>query len=155
MISSVRFEEIYAANTYLYFASGVRVPSFARCRLTNDSRKIKRFSPFARLKLLNLVPKLNFTHNYISFYDYLWLYYHDYSWFMYNLISFGIVSCRWCNHTILLLKFVAEKCDYFWRSPWLLYLHLYHSCSLQWRWCLKSFRVESKNLHIIYTVRCR
>ena len=68
----------------------IRVPSFARCRLTNDGRKTKRFSPFARWMLLNLVTKLKFTQNYISLYDFLWLYYYDYSWFMYNFILFGL-----------------------------------------------------------------
>ena len=43
MIPSVRFDEIYTTNTYLYFASNIWVPSFARCRLTNDNWKTKRF----------------------------------------------------------------------------------------------------------------
>ena len=37
-----------------------RVPPFTLCRLTNDSRKIKRFSPFVRKMLLNLVAKIKF-----------------------------------------------------------------------------------------------
>ena len=82
MIPSVRFDKIYATITYLYFASNIWVPSFARCRLTNDSRKPKVFSHFGRQMLLNLVPKC----------DFVW-----------------IVSCSWSNHIILLLMFVAEK----------------------------------------------
>ena len=58
MIPSVWFDEIYITNTYLYFASSTCVQSIARCRLTNDSWKNKRFSPFARKLLLNLVTKI-------------------------------------------------------------------------------------------------
>ena len=64
---------------------------FARCRITNDSRKTKRFSPFARYMLINLVPKLNFV------------------W---------IVSCSWNNH-IILLMLEAENVQLLWH--WLMY----------------------------------
>ena len=82
MIPSVRFDEINTTDTYLYFEPNIWVPFFARCRLTNDSRKTKRFSPLARWMLLNFVTK----------YDSIW-----------------IVSCSWSNHTTLLLMFVSEK----------------------------------------------
>ena len=48
VMPSVWFGEIYTTNAYLYFVSNTWVPSFARCRLTNDSRKTKCFPPFAR-----------------------------------------------------------------------------------------------------------
>ena len=54
----MRFDEIYTTNTY--FASNIWVPSFARCRLTNDIRKTKCISPFARKMVLNLVAKIKF-----------------------------------------------------------------------------------------------
>ena len=46
MIPSVRFDEIYTANTCLYFASYTWVSSFARCRLTNDRKTNQRFFSF-------------------------------------------------------------------------------------------------------------
>ena len=82
VIPSVRFGEIFTTNTYLYFASNIWVPSFARCRLTNDGRKTKRFSHFEKWMLLDLVP----------IFDFVW-----------------IVSCSWSNPTTLLLIFVAKK----------------------------------------------
>ena len=60
VIPSVRFDEIYTTNTYLYFASNTWVPSFARCRFIDDSRKTKSLSPFARKMILNLVAKIKF-----------------------------------------------------------------------------------------------
>ena len=105
----MRFDEIYTAKTYLYFVSNIWVPSFARCRLTNDSRKTKRFSPFARKVLLNLEPKIKFHGDYISLYDFLGIYCHDYRWFMYNFDFIWTVSCNGSNHTLLLLMLVAEK----------------------------------------------
>ena len=71
---SVRFDEIYTADTNPYFASNIWVPSFARCRLTNDSWKSKRFCPFARKMLLNLVAKINlhtFKYHYMTSHGYI------------------------------------------------------------------------------------
>ena len=97
------------SNTYLYFASNKWVPSFARCRLTNDSGKTKRFSPFARKMLLNLVAKNKFC---TLFHIIIWTLMAISSWLELIQVYFDfiwIVSCSWSNHMKLLLMFVAEK----------------------------------------------
>ena len=53
------------------------VPSFARCRLTNDSQKTKRFFSFAIKMLLNLVAKIKF---YTSLYIIIWALMAKSSW---------------------------------------------------------------------------
>ena len=78
-------------------------------RLTNDRRKTKRFSPFARKMLLSLVAKIKF---YTSFHITTWLFMAILSWLGLIHVWFDfiwMVSCSWSNHMKLLLMFVAEK----------------------------------------------
>ena len=82
MIPSVRFDEINTRDTYIYFTPNIWVPFFARWRLTNDSRKNKRF--------FLLRDKCHW----------IWQQKIDYIW---------IASYSLSNHTTLLLMFVAEK----------------------------------------------
>ena len=75
MIPSVRFDEIYTTNTYLYFASNMWVPSFARYRLRNDSWKPKRFSPFCEINATKFGSKKYILHtimyHYMTSFDYI------------------------------------------------------------------------------------
>ena len=60
--------------------------------------------------LLNLVPKIDFTHYFMSLYDWLLMAISSRLWLIHVKCYFiWIVSCRWSNHIILLLIFVAEN----------------------------------------------
>ena len=75
MIHSVRFDEIHTTNTYLYFASNAWVPSFARCRLTNDSWKNQRFLSFCEINATKFGSKNWILHtiiyHYVTSYGYI------------------------------------------------------------------------------------
>ena len=60
-----RFNEIYTTNTYLYFASNIWVPSFARCRLTNDSQKPKYFFSFCKINATKFGTRNEIPHKII------------------------------------------------------------------------------------------
>ena len=83
MIPSVRFDEINTIDTYLYFTPNIWLPFFASCRLTNDSRKTKRFFSFCEINATEFGNK--------------------------KCIPFGLYHAVVSNHTTLLLMFVAEK----------------------------------------------
>ena len=114
----MRFGEIYTTNTYLYFASNTWVPFFARYWVTNDSRKAKRFSPYARKMLLNLLAKVKILHtiiyHYMTSYGYVIMIRVDSCiiWFRFDCIMQlyieyevdTIVTCWWTYY-------------YHWRSP--------------------------------------
>ena len=100
-------DEIYIPNRYLYFASNIWVPSFARCGLTNS--KNQTFSSFCEINASKFCSKNKF---YTLLYIIIWLLMAILSrlqlihvWFDFILR----VSCSWRNHIILLLMFVAEK----------------------------------------------
>ena len=71
----MRFDEIYTTNTYLYFASNIWVPSFSRCRLTNDSWKKQTFFSFCEINATKFGSKNEILHtivyHYMTSYSYI------------------------------------------------------------------------------------
>ena len=99
---------MYTTSTHLYFAPNTWVPSFARCRLTNDSRKTKRFLSVCEISAITFCTRNDILH--IIVYHYMTSYGHS--------IMIIVDSCKMCfsfrlhhasNDILLLLMFVAEK----------------------------------------------